>query len=165
MVEATRCVNHPREETRLSCTACGDAICPRCMRPSAVGHKCPSCARPPRGSRRRGKPIHYVRAVGAALPLAVAGGVAILQLVAIVRFGVVIFTALLGAVVGMVVRWGAKGQTQPPFPAVAVGCAVGGLMAGFWIVLGTPIPLGPQGLWFALGLAGAGYFAVRGLHR
>ncbi|MEX2621996.1 MAG: hypothetical protein WD250_17430 [Egibacteraceae bacterium] len=158
-------MNHPREETRVSCTTCEAPICPRCMHQSAVGHKCPACARPPRGSRLRGKPIHYVKAVGAGLPVAAAGGLVILQLVAVVRFGIVIFSALLGAGVGMVVRWGANGQTQPPFPAVAVGCAVGGLLLAFWIGLGTPIPLGPQGLWFALGLAAAGYFAVRGLHR
>lgn len=164
MTQATpTCVNHPREETRVSCTACGNPICPRCMRASAVGHKCPACARTPRSARAVGKPIHYVRAVGAGLPLAVAGGVVIIQLLSIVRFGLIIFSLLLGFAVGRAVRWGAKGQTQMPFPAVAAGCASGGMLVAFWVVLGTPVPLGPQGLWFALGIAGAGYVAIRGL--
>jgi hypothetical protein len=32
-------------ETRLSCSACGDTICPNCAREAAVGYKCPDCAR------------------------------------------------------------------------------------------------------------------------
>lgn len=166
MTEQIRtCVNHPREETRVSCSSCGDPICTRCMRPSAVGQKCTSCARPARRARALGKPIHYVRAVGAGLPLAVVGGVAMLQLVAFVRFGLVIFACLLGFAVGRTVGWGAGGQSQHPFPAVAAGCACGGLLVAYWIVLGTPLPLGMGGLWTALGIAGAGYFAVRGLQR
>lgn len=149
----------------MSCSACGDPICPRCMRASAVGQKCPKCARTPRSARGAGKPIHYVRAVGAALPLAVVGGALIVQLVGFIRFGLIIFSMMLGFGVGMVVRWGSKGQTQPPFPAVAAACASGGLLIGFWIRLGTPVPAGPQGLWFVLSIAAAGYVAVRGLHR
>jgi len=135
------------------------------MRPSAVGQKCPDCARTPRSARAVGKPIHYVRAIGVAVPLAVMGGLAMLQVIATIRFGVIIFSALLGFGVGMVVSWAVKGQTQNPFPAVAAGCAAGGLLVAFWIGLGTPLPMGPQGLWFALGVAAAGYFAIRGLHR
>lgn len=135
------------------------------MRSGPVGHKCPACARTPRSARTIGKPIHYVRAVGTGLPLAIVGGLALVELVAVVRFGLIIFSVLLGLAVGRVVRWGGHGQTQPPFPAVAAGCAAGGLLVAFWVRLGTPLPLGPQGLWFALGVAGAGYFAIRGLHR
>lgn len=135
------------------------------MRSSAVGHKCPACARTPRSARAIGKPIHYVRAVGTGLPLAVVGGFALIELIAVVRFGLVIFSVLLGFGVGKAVRWGAHGQTQHPFPAVAAGCAAGGLIVAFWLRLGTPVPLGPQGLWFALGIIGAGYFAIRGLYQ
>lgn len=141
------------------------------MRSTAVGQKCPNCARTPRSARGVGKPIHYVRAVGAGLPLAVVGGLALLELLAAmqravgVSFGVIILCALLGFAVGRVVSWGARGQTQHPFPAVAAGCAVVGLLVAFTIAFGTPIPLGPRGLWFALGVAAAGYLAVRGLQR
>lgn len=159
------CVNHPREATRVSCSACGAPICPRCMRPSAVGQKCPDCARAPRSARTLGKPLHYVRAIGAGLPAAIVGGLVLVEVIAIVRFGLIILSALLGFVIGRVVAWGAKGQTQPPFPAVAVGCAVGGIAIG--IALRVPLAAfaGPNGLWFALALAAAGWFAVRGLRR
>ena len=42
---APTCVNHPKVETRLTCSNCGDPICTRCMVTTAVGQKCPNCAR------------------------------------------------------------------------------------------------------------------------
>ena len=42
---APTCVNHPKVETWLTCSSCGDPICPRCMVTTAVGQKCPRCAR------------------------------------------------------------------------------------------------------------------------
>jgi hypothetical protein len=42
--EPKTCPRHPDVETRLSCSACGDTICPNCAREAAVGYKCPDCA-------------------------------------------------------------------------------------------------------------------------
>lgn len=44
-IQPRACVRHPGVETYLSCSRCGDAVCPRCMVHAAVGIRCPSCAR------------------------------------------------------------------------------------------------------------------------
>ena len=44
MSEIPTCPRHPDVETRLSCSACGELICPSCGREAAVGYKCPDCA-------------------------------------------------------------------------------------------------------------------------
>lgn len=144
----------------MSCSACGAPICTRCMRSSAVGQKCPDCARVPRSARARGKPIHYVRAVGAGLAVALGGAFALGQIMLMVRFGTVILSALLGYLVGRVVRWGAAGQTQQPFGYLAAGCVVVGLAVGFTVTFGTPVP---GGFWLLIGYVAAGFFALRGL--
>ena len=38
------CYRHPGRETGVSCSSCGRAICPDCMRPTPVGMRCPECA-------------------------------------------------------------------------------------------------------------------------
>jgi membrane associated rhomboid family serine protease len=38
------CYRHPRRETGVSCSNCGNPICPDCMTPTAVGMRCPDCA-------------------------------------------------------------------------------------------------------------------------
>jgi hypothetical protein len=104
--------------------------------------------------------MHYLKAGGAAFAVAAVGGVLMLQIVAQIRFGLLIISALAGFMAGKAASWGAQRQTQPPFPALAAGAAVAGLLA---VLLVT----GPQALaspWMLLGLAAAGWFAVRGLH-
>jgi membrane associated rhomboid family serine protease len=39
------CYRHPTRETGVSCSNCGRPICPDCMTPTAVGMRCPECAR------------------------------------------------------------------------------------------------------------------------
>src|SRR3954449_1026042 len=38
------CYRHPRRETGVSCSNCGNPICPDCMTPTPVGMRCPDCA-------------------------------------------------------------------------------------------------------------------------
>lgn len=45
------CYRHSDRETRLSCSACGRPVCVDCVRPAAVGQKCPECAAPTGRSR------------------------------------------------------------------------------------------------------------------
>jgi hypothetical protein len=153
-----RCVNHPDVETRLSCTSCDAPICTRCMRPAAVGQKCPSCARQPRSALAVGKPEHYLKGGGAGLVVAVAGGLLLSIALGRVGFGGIILPALLGFGVGRAVRWGAQHQTAQPFRVLAgVLGAFGGVLAGGGLaVLGAPFAL--------LGVAAAAYFAIRGLY-
>src|SRR6266511_1972521 len=76
---APTCVNHPKVETRLTCSSCGDPICTRCMVTTAVGQKCPRCAR--QSGRAKGDPdtTLLARAFGAGLAVAVGlGGLVLL---------------------------------------------------------------------------------------
>jgi hypothetical protein len=157
------CVNHPDTETRISCSSCGNPICTRCIRTAAVGQKCPTCAKPARSARALGKPQHYVRAIGAGLAVAIAGGVVYAQLLTLVRFGSIILAGLLGYLIGRVVRWGTRGQTQQPFAGIAIGLAVLGVVVAFTLVYRNPLPL--RGLFSILAYPFAGYAALRGLQR
>ncbi|MDQ3028979.1 MAG: hypothetical protein M3R09_02895 [Actinomycetota bacterium] len=130
----------------------------RCLRQSVVGQKCPRCARNPRGTRALGKPVHYAKAVGGGLAVAVGGGVALWFALAALPFGGIILPGLLGYGVGRTVAWGAAGQRQAPFPVIAVTLAVLGALVG----IGGPLAL--RGPFSLLGIAAAGYFAYRGLH-
>jgi len=39
------CYRHPSRDTGVSCSNCGRPICPDCMTPTAVGMRCPECAK------------------------------------------------------------------------------------------------------------------------
>jgi membrane associated rhomboid family serine protease len=39
------CYRHPNRETGVSCSNCGNPICPDCMTPTPVGMRCPDCSR------------------------------------------------------------------------------------------------------------------------
>src|ERR1700686_1703624 len=39
------CYRHPNRETGVSCSNCGRPICPDCMTTTAVGMRCPECAK------------------------------------------------------------------------------------------------------------------------
>jgi membrane associated rhomboid family serine protease len=39
------CYRHPDRETGVSCSNCGNPICPDCMTPTPVGMRCPDCSR------------------------------------------------------------------------------------------------------------------------
>lgn len=161
---AETCVNHPDVETRLSCSTCGDPICTRCMRTAAVGQKCPRCARTPRSARALGRPVHYVRAIGAGLSAAVVGGAVYAQLLATVSFGRLVLAGALGYGIGRVVRWGTAGQTQQPFAGIAIALGVVAIGVGFVTATGTPLPPG-AGILTLAAYPLAGWLALRGLQR
>ncbi len=39
------CYRHSNRETGVSCSNCGNPICPDCMTPTPVGMRCPDCSR------------------------------------------------------------------------------------------------------------------------
>jgi membrane associated rhomboid family serine protease len=39
------CYRHPKRETGVSCSNCGNPICPDCMTATPVGMRCPECSR------------------------------------------------------------------------------------------------------------------------
>ena len=74
MAQITYCRRHREVETSVSCTRCGDPICPSCMVHAPVGVRCLDCA--------RSRPIptfdvsapFLLRAVGAGVAVAILGG-------------------------------------------------------------------------------------------
>ena len=38
------CYIHQDTPTRISCSACGNPICTKCLRPATIGYHCPDCA-------------------------------------------------------------------------------------------------------------------------
>jgi hypothetical protein len=131
------------------------------MRQAAVGQKCPACAQLPRRARAVGKPVHYIKGAAAGLAAAVVGGVATAFALSLLRFGGIIFPALLGFGVGRAVGWGAQRQTHRRFEIMAISLGVlGALVASFLASGGVGFLSQPFAL---LGVAAAGYFALRGL--
>jgi thiol:disulfide interchange protein len=129
---APTCVNHPKVETRLTCSNCGDPICTRCMVTTAVGQKCPRCAR--QSGRAKGNPEPQVlaRAFGAGLAAAALGGV----LLVAVPF--VVLALVHGFVVGAAVRWAARRRTHPWLGAVAAVAVLVGLVGLVLVMGGNP---------------------------
>lgn len=64
------CYRHPTRETGVACSNCGRPICPDCMTSTAVGMRCPECAR----QRTR---VHRVRPGEIAAPTATQALIAI----------------------------------------------------------------------------------------
>jgi hypothetical protein len=92
------CKRHPKIETNLSCGKCGDPICPRCMIQTPVGIRCPSCAKMSRVPTYRVSGVYYLRAIGAALGIAIACGIVwgFIRTLPFVSY----FNFLIGAAVG-----------------------------------------------------------------
>lgn len=156
-MEPQPCVNHPGTQTRLSCAACDRPICPRCVRRSSVGQRCPDCAGPAASTRRPSRIAQYLRGGVPAAVLAVAGGIIAAQ----ITFGSIILSAVIGFGVGKLMSWGAGGEGDQPLPQIAVGIALVGLALGFTAFYGSPLPPGPITL---LAYPAAGWFAWRGVN-
>jgi hypothetical protein len=128
---APTCVNHPKVETRLTCSSCGDPICPRCMVTTAVGQKCPRCAR--QSGRAKGNPdtALLARAFGAGLAVAAGAGLVLL----LVSFASLLLAAAHGFLVGATVRWAARRRTHGRLGLAAAAAVVVGL-GGVALLLG-----------------------------
>jgi hypothetical protein len=132
---APTCVNHPKVETRLTCSSCGDPICPRCMVATAVGQKCPRCAR--QSGRAKGNPesMLLVRAFGAGVAVAAAAGLVML----LVSFASLLLAAAHGFLVGATVRWTARRRTHTRLGVVAAAAVVVGLGGVVLLLGGNPL--------------------------
>src|SRR6266540_119331 len=115
---APTCVNHPKVETRLTCSSCGDPICTRCMVTTAVGQKCPRCAR--QSGRAKGDPDTTL----------------------LVSFASLLLAAGHGFLVGATVRWAARRRAHARLGLVAAAAVVVGL--GGLVLLPGGNPLGAR---------------------
>ncbi|MBE0448747.1 MAG: hypothetical protein IBX64_11740 [Actinobacteria bacterium] len=137
------CKNHPKRETNVSCSSCGQGLCPDCMVYTPVGVKCRECSAPSRGMLRKGKASQYVGAAIAGLGASIVGGL-ILSLT--IRSSLII-SLIFGYLIGEVVRRGARGNRGPIFMAIAGVSAFIGLSI-------TGLGLGPIALLFSAISAG-----------
>src|SRR5918992_990193 len=107
------CYRHPSNETAVACSSCGRPICTDCMVYSAVGIKCPECARLPRSAIVRLRPDRAARALAAALLGGAAMGFGILVLQGVGLFFALIIGYLVGLGMGeLVLR--ASGRFRAP---------------------------------------------------
>jgi hypothetical protein len=146
------CVNHPGVETRLTCSSCGNPICPRCMVTTAVGQKCGDCARQPRSAKGAPPPALVARAFGAGYVVAAVGAAVWL----FVPFLGLILAAVLGIVIAGAVRWAARRRVHNQLGLAAAAAAVLG-MATTVLLLGGAV-LNPR-LLLAYLIAGGVAFA------
>ncbi|MCH8864918.1 MAG: B-box zinc finger protein [Chloroflexi bacterium] len=96
-----QCAAHPNVETNLRCGKCGKPICPKCMVQTAVGARCPECARLYKLPTYRVSKQYYLRAIGTALGMAVVTGLLWGALRIFISF--FIFNLLLGPGAGYVI--------------------------------------------------------------
>ena len=95
---ASYCNWHPDTETRLFCSQCGKSICTLCMVQVPVGIRCRECGRTERLPTYDVQPSYLLRAVGAAIALAIVGGLLWLWLNAIFG-GVPLVSSIFGLLV------------------------------------------------------------------
>jgi hypothetical protein len=151
------CVNHPEVETRLTCSSCGDPICPRCMVSTVVGQKCPRCAK--QSGRARGTPDNVIllRGLGAGVGVAALGALLVLK---VGLFGILLAVGY-GFLVGQAVRWGARRRVHTWLGAAAAAAVLLGL-GGVAAILGVPL-LAPQLLLFLLLGGGIAFIRASGI--
>ena len=144
-----QCATHPTIETQLTCQKCGKAICFRCMVQTPVGYRCSECA------RVRANPLlvmsgpQTMRAVGAALGVALLGGIGWGVLKGIgIGFGFFFILAALG--IGYAIAEAVKAATnRKPLPSLAylaAGAAALSFLMGNvadWVFWGNAIEFNP----------------------
>ena len=126
---AMRCATHPQTETYLSCGRCDKPICPRCLVQTPVGAKCKKCA------NVRPDPVYHIstpyllRAVAAAVGLAVGGGIlwAVLRGIPFVSF----FAAIgVGIAIGEGISWATNRKRGRGLQIVAAVTVVASYFVG-----------------------------------
>ena len=94
-----QCATHPNTETLLSCGKCDKPICPKCLVHTPVGARCKECANVRRSPIYEVSAFYYVKAAGAGLGLALAGGV-VWALLRGVPFASIITSIIVGVAIG-----------------------------------------------------------------
>jgi hypothetical protein len=134
-----RCARHPNTETVLRCGRCETPICPRCLVPTPVGARCPTCAQVKRFSILL-KPRELTRSIGFGLLVAAVGTVVLTY----VPFLGLIGYAVLGFGVGEAVSVGANRKRVRELAPIAVACLFLGFelgAVGLLVSNGVPLSL------------------------
>lgn len=130
-----QCSYHPDIETEVSCAECGRAICPKEMKLTPVGYKCPDCARPKRGQYQYVKPKQALFGALAGLGAAFFGA----WVLSGVGIGFLPLAFILGMLVGEAVRRASGGHRGGTVGAIAAVCVVLGGLAGGLDLLATAL--------------------------
>lgn len=126
-----QCSYHPGVETRVSCGECGRYICPKDMKSTPVGYKCPECARPARGQYTYVKPRQAVYGALAGFAAALVGA----WLLVVSGMGFFLIGVVWGMLVGEAVRRATGGHRGPTAATIGVACVLsGGLIGGLDIL-------------------------------
>src|SRR4029434_1086057 len=120
---ALTCVNHPKVETRLTCSNCGDPICTRCMVTTAVGQKCPRCAKQSGRAKGNPEPQLLARAFGVGVAVAALGGVLLIA----TPFAGLLLALAHRVVVVATVRWAPRRRTHTWLGVAAAAAVLVGL--------------------------------------
>jgi hypothetical protein len=132
-----RCARHPNTETVLRCGRCETPICPRCLVPTPVGARCPTCAQVKRFASLL-KPRELARAIAYGVLVAAIGTAVLLNIRFLGLFGY----AALGFGVGEVVSIGANRKRVRELPPIAVACLFVGFELGVvGLLLSSGLPL------------------------
>lgn len=154
--EKMNCKNHPKRETNVSCSNCGQGLCPECMVYTPVGIKCRECASPSRGMLRQG---YYSQYIGAALAGLSASFIAGLVLFSI-RISSFIIAIVAGLLIGEAVRRGARGNRGPVFTVIAAVSALVGLLIS--VLFMGRFGLSPVSIVYILIIAGIAAYRLNG---
>lgn len=115
-----QCAAHSEVETELACSRCERGICLRCLVHTPVGARCRECANVRRLPQYNLSTSTYIRAIGAALAIGVATGIAwwVFNLFTYGFFA--LFVGLgIGYVVGEGVALAANRRVGPPLQIIA----------------------------------------------
>lgn len=138
------CSFHPGVETEVSCAECGRYICPKDMKLTPVGYKCPVCAKPAKGQYTYMKPRQALYGVLAGLAAAFAG----VFVLATLRISFFILALVWGMLVGEAVRRGSGGHRGMGPALIGSACVLVAGFVGGLDLLGTF--LGVAGVFSAL---------------
>jgi len=132
------CARHPDMPTRLFCSECGTPICPRCLIETAVGQKCPECARQKKAAVRRGKPHQYRKGIAVGVGAAVLAAFALSLLYRTGGFFRAIITGVVAYGIARAVLWGAENNRADPFRNTAMVLGVAAAIGG-WLLAGLSV--------------------------
>jgi hypothetical protein len=150
-----RCARHPNVETVLRCGKCDTPICPRCLVPTPVGARCPTCAQVKRFAMLL-KPDELAKAIVFGVGVAAIGTI----IVSFIGFLGLLGYMIMGFVVGEAVSIGANRKRVRELGPIAVACVFVGFYLGVLLAIEIQFqgraPIGPQ-------LLQAPFEALRGL--
>jgi hypothetical protein len=123
--ETLRCARHPSVETVLRCGRCDTPICPRCLVPTPVGARCPTCAQVKRFAFLV-KPRELALSILYGVGIGTIGTI----IVTFIPFLGLLGYMLMGFLVGEGVSIGANRKRARELGFVAVGCVFVGYYVG-----------------------------------